>query len=64
MLGNAVYNAYKGAGHDVTGLAHSRAADCFKKLDLTDFPETVDFFQAELPDCELFSPRFHGSTLS
>lgn len=64
MLGNAVYNAYKGAGHEVTGLAHSRATGHFKKLDLTNFPEAVAFFETARPDCELSNLRSHNSTLS
>ena len=55
MLGTAVYNAYKGSGHDVIGLAHSRATDRFEKLDLTDFPKTVAFFETERPKCESFT---------
>lgn len=48
-----MYNAYKAANHDVTGLAHSRAAGYLKKLDLTDFTETGSFFAIARPECEL-----------
>ena len=61
MLGSATYNAYKAAGHDVTGLANSRATYHLKKLDLTNFPETVAFFETLRPDCELRVPRSHHS---
>lgn len=64
MLGNAVHIAFKGAGHDVAGLALSRATDHFKKLDLTNFPEAVAFFETVRPDCELSCNRSHPSTLS
>lgn len=47
-----MYNAYKAADHDVIGLAHSRATDRLKKLDLTDFTETDSFFAISRPDCE------------
>jgi S-adenosylmethionine synthetase len=60
VLGSATYKAYKGSGHDVTGLAHSRATDHLKKLDLTNFPETDAFFENLRPDCELCVPRFYG----
>jgi len=55
VLGTAVYDAYKAADHDVTGLAHSRATDRFRKLDLTNFPDTDAFFETARPDCE---PRY------
>lgn len=64
MLGNAVYKAYRDADHDVTGLAHSRATGQFKKLDLTNFPETAVFFEDVRPECELSSLRSHRSTVS
>ena len=57
MLGSAVHNAFKAANHDVTGLAHSRATDRLKKLDLTDFPETDSFLETARPDCEFYNPR-------
>jgi len=50
VLGSATYKAYKTAGHDVTGVAHSRATDHLKKLDLTNFPETDAFFETLRPD--------------
>jgi len=56
VLGSAAYKAFKDAGHDVTGLAHSRITDHLRKLDLTDFPETDAFFEAARPDCELPCP--------
>lgn len=56
MLGSAAYKAFKDASHDVTGLAHSRATDHLRKLDLTDLPETDAFFEAARPDCELPCP--------
>jgi hypothetical protein len=40
----------------VTGLAHSRATDHLKKLDLTNFQETDAFFETARPDCELCIP--------
>ncbi|TFK49153.1 NAD(P)-binding protein [Heliocybe sulcata] len=40
VLGSAVYTAFKKAGHDVLGLAHSRATDGLKKVDLTNKEET------------------------
>ena len=60
MLGRAVYNAFKSAGHDVTGLANSRATDHLKRLDLTNFSETDAFLETVRPDCELQGPWSHG----
>lgn len=39
-----MYAAFKSAGHTVLGLAHSRATDELKKLDLTDYAQTESLF--------------------
>lgn len=52
--------AYKAAGHDVTGLAHSRTTDYLRKLDLTNFSEADAFFEIARPDCELCYLRVRG----
>ncbi|EPQ52149.1 NAD P-binding protein [Gloeophyllum trabeum ATCC 11539] len=50
LLGSAVYNAFKQAGHDVLGLAHSRATGDLKKVDLTDKGQVEAVFREFKPN--------------
>ncbi|KAI0763433.1 NAD-P-binding protein [Trametes elegans] len=50
VLGTAVYNAFKSAGHTVLGLAHSRPKDDLKQLDLTDAAQTERVFSDFKPN--------------
>ena len=51
MLGTAVYNAFKTAGSDVLGLAHSRPTAELKALDLLDATATQSLFADFKPEC-------------
>ncbi|KAI0792470.1 NAD(P)-binding protein [Abortiporus biennis] len=50
VLGSAVYLAFKGAGHSVLGLAHSRPSNELKKLDLLDEATVEHVFAEFKPD--------------
>ncbi|RPD75681.1 NAD(P)-binding protein [Lentinus tigrinus ALCF2SS1-7] len=50
VLGSAVYAAFKSAGHTVLGLAHSRATDELKQLNLLDASATESLFSDFKPD--------------
>lgn len=52
ILGTAVYDAFKSAGHAVLGLAHSRPTPELKSLDLLDGGATEKVFTEFKPDCE------------
>jgi hypothetical protein len=54
VLGTQVYEAFAQAGHDVVGLAHSRATGTLKQVDLMDEARTNEVFgDPEFkPDCE------------
>ena len=51
VLGSAVFSAFKNAGFDVIGLAHSRVGDGLQKLDLTNSDAVDEFFKEAKPDC-------------
>ncbi|KAH8084359.1 hypothetical protein BXZ70DRAFT_570908 [Cristinia sonorae] len=50
VLGTAVFSAFESAGHTVLGLAHSRATDKLKKVDLLNQKETESVFSEFKPD--------------
>ncbi|KAF9297733.1 hypothetical protein BGZ74_009673 [Mortierella antarctica] len=50
LLGRAVAKEFKDAGHEVIGLAFSRAKGDLKKLDLEDSPAVEAFVDHEKPD--------------
>ncbi|PPQ73920.1 hypothetical protein CVT26_006546 [Gymnopilus dilepis] len=50
VLGSAVFSAFKNAGFDVIGLAHSRVGDGLQKLDLTNSDAVDEFFKKAKPD--------------
>lgn len=52
MLGAAVYDAFKAAGHTVLGLAHSRATGELKRLDLLNHEAVDKTFEEFKTDCE------------
>ncbi|THH06017.1 hypothetical protein EW145_g4379 [Phellinidium pouzarii] len=52
VLGTAVYAAFNNAGHNVLGLAHSRAGNGLVKLDLLDQPAVENAFADFKPDSE------------
>ncbi len=52
ILGTAVYDACKSAGHAVLGLSHSRPTPELKSLDLLDGGATEKVFTEFKPDCE------------
>lgn len=51
VLGTAVYDAFKSAGHDTLGLAFSRPSGELKKVDLLNQGETEEVFVWFKPDC-------------
>lgn len=53
VLGSAVFKAFKDAGSDVIGLAHSRVGEGLVKLDLTNKQGVEDFFTERRPDCKI-----------
>lgn len=53
ILGTAVYDAFKSAGHIVFGLARSRPTPELKSLDLLDADATKEVFLEFNPDCTL-----------
>jgi len=55
VLGSAVFNAFKDAGHDVVGLARSRSGDALRKLDLTNREEVDAFFTEARPNCKFYN---------
>ncbi|KAF9189975.1 hypothetical protein BGZ51_009037 [Haplosporangium sp. Z 767] len=50
LLGRAVTTEFKNAGHEVVGVAFSRAQGDLKKLDLEDFKAVEAFVDQEKPD--------------
>lgn len=52
VLGSQVFNAFAQANHDVLGLAHSRASEKLRQLDLMDSTETESVFKDFKPDCK------------
>lgn len=52
VLGTAIYAAFKAAGHNVLGLAHSRATGDLKKVNLLDNDEIDAMVKDFHPDCE------------
>ncbi|VDB96028.1 unnamed protein product [Peniophora sp. CBMAI 1063] len=50
VLGTAVYDAFKSAGHETLGLAFSRPAGDLKKVDLLNQGETEEVFLSYKPD--------------
>jgi len=50
VLGSAVYNAFKKAGHDVVGLALSRASSSLKRVDLLDKDALSDLVREQKPN--------------
>ncbi|KZT03733.1 NAD(P)-binding protein [Laetiporus sulphureus 93-53] len=50
VLGSAVYNAFKAAGHTVLGLAHSRPTEELKQLDLLNSAEVEKLFTEFKPN--------------
>lgn len=51
ILGTAVYDAFKGAGYEVLGLAHSRPKGDLVKLNLLDNTAVETAFGDFKPDC-------------
>lgn len=56
VLGTAVYNAFKSAGHDVLGLARTRATGELQKLDLLDYEAVEQLFSEFKPNCTSYIP--------
>ena len=54
VLGTAVYDAFKAAGHEVLGLAYSRPRGDLVKLDLLDNAAVEKAFGDFKPDCTSF----------
>ncbi|CAG8722983.1 17800_t:CDS:2, partial [Cetraspora pellucida] len=52
LLGRAVYKAFREAGHEVTGLAKSRAKNGLRQFDLTDKDKLDALIQELKPDAE------------
>jgi S-adenosylmethionine synthetase len=50
VLGTQVYEAFVQGNHDVLGLAHSRASQKLKQLDLMNEAETANVFETFKPD--------------
>ncbi|KAF8981856.1 hypothetical protein BGZ46_002202, partial [Entomortierella lignicola] len=50
LLGRAVVTEFRNAGHEVTGVAFSRAKGDLKKLNLEDSPSVEAFIDQEKPD--------------
>lgn len=51
VLGTAVYDAFKSAGHETLGLAFSRPTGELKKVDLLNQGEADEVFVWFKPDC-------------
>ena len=54
VLGTAVYDAFKAAGYDTLGLAHSRPTGDLKTLDLLDTEATEELLTVFKPSCTMF----------
>ena len=54
VLGAQVYDAFAKAGHEVLGLAHSRASGQLKQVDLMNQAKTKEVFEDPTfkPECE------------
>ena len=52
VLGTQVCDAFAQAGHEVVGLAHSRATGKLKQVDLLDEAKTNDVFSEFQPHCK------------